>query len=217
LYSDRFWTLDPIDGTKGFLRKEQFAIALALVIRGQVELAVLGCPNLPFPGNPAPGTLAWAIRGHGAWRQALDLPQSAASRIRVSGVAAASELRVCESVESGHSAHDWSALVASTLQLHRPAVRMDSQCKYAVVAAGEADAYIRLPTRKGYQEKIWDHAAGVLLVEEAGGTVTDILGRKLDWTLGATLAVNSGVVATSGQCHPEVLMAIAQHRPAELA
>src|SRR5689334_5831245 len=44
-YHDRFWTLDPIDGTKGFLRGEQYAVALALIIEGQVAVAALACPN----------------------------------------------------------------------------------------------------------------------------------------------------------------------------
>ena len=43
---DRFWTLDPIDGTKGFLRGDQYAVALALIERGEVVLGVLGCPRL---------------------------------------------------------------------------------------------------------------------------------------------------------------------------
>ncbi len=47
--SDRYWTLDPIDGTKGFLRGDQYAIALALIEDGDVVLGVLGCPNLPNP------------------------------------------------------------------------------------------------------------------------------------------------------------------------
>src|SRR5690606_7196762 len=47
--SARYWTLDPIDGTKGFLRGDQYAIALALIERGEVVLGVLGCPNLPNP------------------------------------------------------------------------------------------------------------------------------------------------------------------------
>ncbi len=45
----RYWTLDPIDGTKGFLRGEQYAIGLALIEGGDVILGVLGCPNLPNP------------------------------------------------------------------------------------------------------------------------------------------------------------------------
>src|SRR6187401_2732543 len=46
---DEFWTLDPIDGTKGFLRREQYAVALALVEDGRVQIGVLGCPELTFP------------------------------------------------------------------------------------------------------------------------------------------------------------------------
>ena len=49
-YRERFWTIDPIDGTKGFLRNEHYAVALALVVEGRVEVAALACPNLPFEG-----------------------------------------------------------------------------------------------------------------------------------------------------------------------
>ncbi len=67
-YSDRFWTLDPIDGTKGFLRKEQYAVSLALIVEGKIVLGVLGCPNLPFPGeNTTAGALYYAIAGQGAY------------------------------------------------------------------------------------------------------------------------------------------------------
>ena len=53
-YSERFWTLDPIDGTKGFLRGEQYAVALALIVDGRVAVAALACPNLTCPaGNRA--------------------------------------------------------------------------------------------------------------------------------------------------------------------
>jgi len=46
--SERFWALDPIDGTKGFLRGDQYAIALALIEQGEVRLGLLACPNLHF-------------------------------------------------------------------------------------------------------------------------------------------------------------------------
>ena len=52
-YSERFWTLDPIDGTKGFLRGEQYAVALALIVEGRIVVAALACPNLPV--QPATG------------------------------------------------------------------------------------------------------------------------------------------------------------------
>jgi 3'(2'), 5'-bisphosphate nucleotidase len=89
---------------------------------------------------------------------------------------------------------------------------MDSQAKYAVVARGEADIYLRLPTRADYREKIWDHAAGAFIVAEAGGTVTDIHGHLLEFHHGRELVVNRGVVVTNGRLHDRVLEAIRELR-----
>ena len=72
--------------------------------------------------------------------------------------------RFCESVESGHSSHGHSAQIAARLGISLDPVRLDSQAKYAVVGRGEADIYLRLPTRPGYVERIWDHAAGAIFV-----------------------------------------------------
>jgi 3'(2'), 5'-bisphosphate nucleotidase len=85
---------------------------------------------------------------------------------------------------------------------------MDSQAKYAVVARGEAEIYLRLPTRSDYREKIWDHAAGALIVEEAGGVVTDINGRPLEFNHGRELAANRGVIVTNGRLHHAVIEAV---------
>ena len=98
--------------------------------------------------------------------------------------------------------------VAARLGIAAPPLRMDSQAKYAVVARGEADIYLRLPTRADYREKIWDHAAGVLIVAEAGGTVTDIHGKPLEFHHGRELVANRGVVVTNGRLHDRVLEAI---------
>ena len=228
--SDSFWTLDPIDGTKGFLRGEQFAISLALIEKGEITLAVLGCPNLNL--NPldksSPGSLFYAIRGAGAFVTSIDGLSTEAgigggggdkfafgegTRVRVSDVDDWSQFRFCESVESGHSAHGRSARVASNLGIVQDSVRMDSQAKYAVVARGQAEVYLRLPVRMGYKEKIWDHAGGALVVEEAGGTITDIEGRPLDFNHGTTLSENRGVVASNGRRHAELLAALRATAP----
>lgn len=205
-YSDRFWTLDPIDGTKGFLRGEQYAVALALIIGGQVQVAALACPNLSTSVH-ASGCIFVAERGRGAVSYPL-VKHGDTQPVRVSGIADCQRARFCESVESAHSAHGHAAAVAQRLGIIRAPRRLDSQAKYAVVARGDADIYLRLPTRAGYEERIWDHAAGVLIMEEAGGLVTDIAGRALDFTCGATLRVNSGVVATNGHLHDAVLAAL---------
>lgn len=216
-FSSRFWTLDPIDGTKGFLRGEQYAIALALILDGQIEIGILGCPNMPLEDGGPTGVLAWAVRGHGAWQQSLGDPTAQPTPLQVTPTSTTAELVFCESVESGHSSHGWSGEIATALKIHREPVRMDSQCKYLAVARGEADVYLRLPTRVGYEEKIWDHAGGVLLVEEAGGQVTDINGSLADFQHGRTLAKNQGMVASNGRVHPFLIQAIQRHRPPESA
>jgi 3'(2'), 5'-bisphosphate nucleotidase len=207
----RFWTLDPIDGTKGFLRSEQYAVALALIENGRVVLGILGCPNYPHdwakPDGPK-GCLYAAIEGQGAWKY---LPGGTARQtLRVTPIADPALASFCESVESAHSAHGAAAHVAEILGVTAPPIRMDSQCKYAAVAGGDASIYLRLPTRADYEEKIWDHAAGYLIIREAGGQVSDIHGEPLDFSQGRTLSRNKGVVATNGKLHTPVIAAIQQ-------
>ena len=211
-FGPRFWTLDPIDGTKGFLRGEQYAVSLALIVDGQIEVAILGCPNLPRePGRESEsGTLFFAVRGQGASVQSC-FGESAVEPVRVTSTSNWADVRLCESVESGHSAHDRSAMISASLGIVKQPVRLDSQAKYAVVARGEGDVYLRLPTKKDYREKIWDHAGGVLVVEEAGGKVTDIDGKPLEFIHGRELSANRGVVVTNGHLHHDVLQAIRRH------
>ncbi len=220
-YSPRFWALDPIDGTKGFLRGDQYAVALALVLEGRPALGVLGCPNLdpedlvagrlPEPGAGRPksgGSLLYGLPGEGAFLLPMDDLDAEPRPIRVSPEADPRRTRLCESVESAHTAHDASARVAAALGIAVPPARIDSQAKYAAVAAGAAEAYLRLPTQPGYVEKIWDHAAGAALVEAAGGRVCDVAGRPLDFSQGALLRRNRGVIATNAALHERLLAAV---------
>jgi len=211
-FSERFWTLDPIDGTKGFLRKGQYAVALALIIDGKVALGALACPNLPVSAdaeNPA-GAIFFALRGQGSWVLPLDA-EAEPNKIEVSRTSETKSARFCESVESGHSSHGLSARVANDLEITREPIRLDSQAKYSVVARGEADIYMRLPVNPTYREKIWDHAAGVLIVEESGGRVTDVTGRPLEFTHGSLLSANRGVVASNQKLHSNVLTALEEN------
>lgn len=202
--SDRYWTLDPIDGTKGFLRGDQYAIALALVDAGEVVLGVLGCPNLPNPDGSRGAIFAATAGSSRAWYGGTE--QSVA--VHVAAPASLAEARFCESVESGHSNHDDSAQIATRLGITAEPYRIDSQCKYGAVARGDASIYLRLPTRADYREKIWDHAAGKFVVEQAGGRVTDVTGAPLDFSHGRKLEQNQGVIATDGRFHDEVVDAV---------
>ena len=205
----RFWTLDPIDGTKGFLRGEQYAVALALIEDGKVVLGILGCPNLTKDlsnTDSTKGLIFSAVSGEGASVQYIE--DASSDKIQVSEIEHPSDAPFCESVESAHSSHGDSEKIADILGVKAEPIRIDSQCKYAVIARGDASIYLRLPTRKDYQEKIWDHAAGSIIVEEAGGRVTDTLGKDLDFSQGRTLSNNTGIIGTNGELHDLVVSAV---------
>jgi 3'(2'), 5'-bisphosphate nucleotidase len=205
----RYWTLDPIDGTKGFLRGDQYAVALALVEDGEVKVGALACPALSFNQADAPGLLFVAVRGEGT--TLIPLSGGDPQTIQVATSDQAQTFRFVESVEASHGHQSLQSSVAQAVGITQDSIRMDSQAKYGAVAAGEAVLYLRLPSPKtpDYREKIWDHAAGVIVIEEAGGTVTDMYGQPLDFSLGAKLVNNQGVVASNGTIHDQVIAALA--------
>lgn len=211
--ADQFWTLDPIDGTKGFLRGNQYAVALALIVNGQVQIGVLGCPNLEegYKSNPGGrGTLAISVRGEGAWLTSLENERDPFSELHVSDTNVATQARLLRSFESGHTNIGQIDYFAQELRVEVEPVRMDSQAKYVLLALGKGELYLRLLSSKqpDYREKIWDQAAGSLIVEEAGGRVSDLHGRVLDFTTGRTLLNNRGILASNGILHDEALQAL---------
>jgi 3'(2'), 5'-bisphosphate nucleotidase len=111
-------------------------------------------------------------------------------------------------VEKAHGDLDAHRRIEEHLGMKGAAVRMDSQAKYGVLAQGDAEIYLRMPTRPGYREWIWDQAAGSLVIEEAGGRVSDAFGEPLDFTTGRRLQRNRGIVATNGALHPRLIDAI---------
>ncbi|MFU8828193.1 MAG: 3'(2'),5'-bisphosphate nucleotidase [Phycisphaerales bacterium] len=217
-----FWTLDPVDGTKGFLRGQQYAISLAWIEHERVVIGALGCPNLSLnhgddPNSVDPrGSLYLAIRGDGIWESHCDHDADGwgkdghtLNRLQRDEY---ESISICASVEKEHSSVSDTDRVLQLLAQNGLAtdepVRLDSQAKYAVVARGQADAYLRLPARKAYVEKIWDHAAGVLIAGEAGSHVTDIFGYPLEFSHGVRLEMNTGIVCAPPQLHGKILGAI---------
>ena len=205
--ADRFWTIDPIDGTKGFLRNDQYAVALALVVDGAVVVAALACPV--YKTNGESGTTFLAIKGEGAWSVSAS---DVRDRVEVTTGKSPASWRFVESVESSHGNPGLQSAVARAVEIDTPSLRMDSQAKYAAVARGDAVLYLRLPSTGGnrYAEKIWDHAAGSLIVEEAGGRVTDMHGEPLDFRSDSLLRRNQGVVVSNTQIHDSVIEVLAE-------
>jgi len=213
--ADGFWTLDPIDGTKGFLRGQQYAVALAWVQQGVPRIGALACPNLPLdPSKPldradAQGSLYLAEQGHGAEELPCvadsSMPRRALERLEP---IPPGSLRICASVDSGHTNVDHTDRVLARLGERFEMIRVDSSAKYALVARGQADAYLRLPTRKDYVERIWDHAAGAVLAAESGIVVSDIFGHDLDFGVGRGLENNQGVIVARAGAHARIISAL---------
>ena len=207
----KIWVLDPIDGTKGFLRGGQYAVALALLENHEVTAGILGSPGLVTRHSPAGGSLAVAVRGEGAWGAPLENPEEL-QRVSVSDLRDHSKARVLRSVESGHTNESQMQKLRGDLGIGPEPVLMDSQAKYAALASGGGDLLVRLisPYYPRYKEKIWDQAAGTFLVEEAGGKVTDLDGKALDFSQGIALNQNRGILASNGHLHELALASVAR-------
>lgn len=183
---DRVWVVDPIDGTRGFARKtDQFSVMIGFLVGGKPMLGVVMEPALDRY------TYAWA--GGGCWWK---VGEGTSIQCAVSRKSAASE---CTLVQS------W----AKPDQVTRPVAALSPQkvlqtysggVKMAMVARGEADVYAN--TYERFFD--WDVCAGHILVTEAGGEVTDLLGQPIQYQ-GPDFAQTKGLLATNGRLHPEVI------------
>ena len=198
----RTWVIDPIDGTKGFLARRHYVIAVGLLRAGQVSEGIVAAPG--YKGGE--GALFYTRDG-ASYRAPLSA--GAGERVTVSQRHAVDDYVAVQSYERYHAsksrmgrARDYAGLGAVRL------LELDSMEKYALVACGDADLYMRLPRAgSAYAHKIWDHAAGVALVQNAGGTVTDLDGGPLDFSQGETLP-NAGLIASNGAHHGRVVAAV---------
>jgi HAL2 family 3'(2'),5'-bisphosphate nucleotidase len=245
----RVWCLDPVDGTKGFLRGKrdggQYCVALALLQDGSPTIGVLGCPNLPV--SPSDFHYAWrdnetsennqdsrgcifvASKGGGCYQlpfvpvqgecgKTLSVTPNDGSSMKPE------EGRFCLGVESFGDA--LGQVVGTAKVLHGEgsltedgeivrATRIDSQTKYGVIARGGAEYYARL-TKPGYLEWIWDHAAGNVVITEAGGQMTDTEGDEIDFSLGAKMSEKVlGVFGSNGGAFHEALLSAFQKQEEE--
>ncbi|KAK4455277.1 hypothetical protein QBC34DRAFT_389691 [Podospora aff. communis PSN243] len=216
-----FWVMDPIDGTAAFVKHQQYAINLGLIVDGIEVLGLVACPQLDFelakaPGEPysditgspleSPGTLLYAVRGHGAWALPLDmsldpirlpnLPECPSLSLSVSSIA----------VESG--IHDTHKDVAMALGARHPHCDLQAwTLRWVSLALQHANFTVWVYEDHNRCAKIWDHAGAMLLYTEVGGVITDILGRPIDLTKGRILSANTGFAAASKRDHP-ILKAI---------
>jgi HAL2 family 3'(2'),5'-bisphosphate nucleotidase len=213
-----YWAVDPIDGTRGFVRGGQYAVCLVWIAEGTPRVAVMGCPNLPR-GRAASmdvidpeGTLFVAETGEPLrWGPAvvgaeLQAAQAAASE---SPSSIPSPLVVTHSLEGTYSRLEDVARVLARLGGPVEVRPVDSQAKYGLVARGQAHAYLRIPKHRYRAELVWDHAPGWLVATAAGMRVTDLAGEPFDFGCGERLERNYGVVCAPPMVHGALIEAIA--------
>ena len=174
--TSRRWIIDPIDGTKNFVRRIPiWAVLIALEEDGEVTTGVVH--------NPVTGELFWARKGEGAWANG--------ERIRVSTCAAiADALLMHSSLNLLKRVGYWDGFVRLVDATARQRGFGDYY-GYCLVAAGKGEIYAEADL------KPWDAAPMKILVEEAGGRLTDFTGKPDIYT--------GSVLATNGLLHDEAL------------
>eukprot|EP00892_Ulva_mutabilis_P010106 jgi/Ulvmu1/7468/UM037_0011.1 len=218
------WVLDPIDGTRGFEAARQYSVCLGMIQDGEPVLGVLGCPNMPLDkfgtddGGPSPdagtvrdgyGTIFAALKSQGTFEGPLNSTECPSKQLQAAELPSIQDALFMESYDSRHSRHTVTSSIATTLELANPPLRLDSQCKYGLLARGDGNIFMRFPD-PSYREKIWDHVPGVVVFQEAGGVVTDGTGVPLDFGLGRYLdGMQKGIVASTPAVHAKVIEAAA--------
>lgn len=181
----RVWVIDPMDGTKEFIQKiPELAVSIALVEDGN--------PVVGVAYNPIHDQLFWAVRGQGAWSNDRRLQVSPATHLQDSTILAS---------RSETQRGEWKKF-SSQFRVQQTG---SAAYKMALIATGDADATFTLVPKNE-----WDICAGVLLIEEAGGTVSHLDGQPLRFNQAKTLL--QGLVASNGRLHSQLLQLIAQPR-----
>lgn len=178
------WVIDPIDGTRGFLEGRRYVIGVGLLERGRPMGAVIGLPSDELLLYAWDGIAYAEPLAGGAPYQIFTAERSGPlTRPTTNGV------------------FGWGVEKALGGVSAPAKDRIDAQLEhYALIAQGAADVFIC----GRCSAKIWDHVAGVALVEAAGGRVTDFHGKPLDFSQGTTVPQNN-VVVSNGHIHQELL------------
>jgi 3'(2'), 5'-bisphosphate nucleotidase len=198
LGNPRVWMIDPIDGTRDFLRGES----------GYAVMVGLCCEGRPVVGavmQPETGTTWLGAPGLGAWKER---PGGARESLAVSTVARPNQIRL---VSSKSNRSDYYRRFCQSLGITDELSLGSVGLKMSAIAEGSRDLYVY----PGSQTKIWDSCAPEAILTAAGGRVTDTDGIPLSYQE-ARLQNPRGLVASNGLVHAQALAAIARLR-AEIA
>ena len=190
--SERQWTVDPIDGTKGFQKNLSYAIGIGLMINSIPQISIIGVPNFNEKGT----AIFIAEKNNGA---KVSYGGESFSHIQVSEQDTLSESMMCHSL---HYDEPWVMKFASEINISK-FIQMDSMAKFCLIANGDADIYVK-PLNKE-RSFSWDFLPGTLLVTEAGGKVSDLNGNPLKFHDEKLIVSTQGLIASNSYIHQEIL------------
>src|SRR5262249_26816182 len=189
----RLWVVDPIDGTRGFARKNgEFSVMVAFVEGGAIAVGVVL--------EPAAGRLTCAAGGGGCWRQDSAEAEPTPCRVSTTDTLASATL-----IQSHSRSPDEPGWPVRALRPARVVETYSAGVKMARVARGEADLYVN--TYAAFHD--WDICAGHVLVTEAGGKVTGLASEELRYGLPGAVQCH-GLLATNGLLHDIALNRLKQ-------
>ncbi|EPS37285.1 hypothetical protein H072_9069 [Dactylellina haptotyla CBS 200.50] len=216
----RVWTIDPVDGTHGFLNGGQHVVCVSLLVDGLEKVAVFGCPVLSLEGerieendvnHGEAGYLLSSIKGKGVRIRPLTNGPLAPSRdvLPPKKVEDRGKIRFCDNIDSTKIQYPHRDKIAEKIGAHWKVHHLYStQLRYIALTLDFTDVILRLPKPEYSQPHLWDHAGGAMMFEEVGGKVTDVNGRPLDFTAGRDLDNNFGLVAAPASIHAQLLEVI---------
>src|SRR5581483_11862071 len=185
---ERLWIIDPIDGTRGFAKKNgEFSVMIAFVNGGEIGVGVVL--------EPAKRRLTYAVRGGGCWRQDGDTAEP--TRCQVTATATLTTAKLAQSRPKDPKG---PTRVVRALQPAHVVETYSAGIKLALVARGEAEVYVN--NYPAFHD--WDICAGQILVEEAGGRVSGLHGEVLHYGLPGAWQ-RQGLLATNGVLHAAAL------------
>jgi len=196
--SNRQWTIDPIDGTKGYQEGLSYATGIGFIDQSDLIMSVIGIPNYNEKGL----AIFVAEKDQGAKasygnRNFIPIKVSKQKDLRSS--------KMCHSL---HYDKPWVMKFAEISGI-KNLVQMDSMAKFCMVADGSADLYIKpMSVTRSF---IWDFLPGDLMVKEAGGIVTDLNLNFLKYKDEKCIISSEGIVASNLILHDEILNIIKQH------
>ncbi|MCC6614652.1 MAG: hypothetical protein IT320_14320 [Anaerolineae bacterium] len=200
---NRMWTVDPIDGTRGYVSGRRYSVAIGLLVDHQPAAGLLACAEYPNGGEN--GVLFYTQDG-AAYAQPIKGSHTP-RHIHASEIDDPARLRTVLATDAIDIDKPRVEPVLAAAHIESKFDYVDGQDKYAMVASGDVDFYLR-PARPNFRpHNIWDHVPGVAIVQAAGGIVSDLDGEPLDFSRGRTLP-KQGVVVSSARAYPLVLDAV---------